>query len=237
MKKVILVCILTFCPLSSYSQFVTIEGTGDNPPENRISLYTNVGLSYTLDIAPLNTLLRINNFPEASNVWCDWNVLGVEGHYKRFAYKMNLLYSFNLNNRDKIQNRNETKLTYGGLNMLLGYDVFSSFHWTIFPLFGFEISGLWLTLTKSIDDTSDIADLIRSPNIVEIHKANSYFKSELGILYTTFGSCSYGLYIGYKYDLEKNNWKFQDIKLGENPPIDMSGWYINVSVHVNISQK
>jgi hypothetical protein len=234
MKKILILFVLIVFTLTVHSQTEIESRSGYKVYKERITIFTNIGFSRSDDISSINDFLETNDFPKINSFWYDLNYFGIEQQYNRFVGKINFFHSYNSNEQTYNVNENKTNLSINGISGVFGYQIFSNYQWTVTPLVGFEINGAWLELTRMVDDTSDISGLIDSPNILKINNQNFLLKAEIGIRYLPANKLSYGLYIGYKYDLTDSRWEYQNIELENSPEMKLNGFYANISVQFNL---
>ena len=202
--------------------------------KNRFSFYSNFGFSYYSEISTLNKFLNTNGYPKIINVFYDFNFFGFENQWNRLVMKIYASHATNNNKQTSNTNDYKTALTETGISGFLGYEIIDNARWSVYPSIGFEFSGLWLELTKQVSDTSNLNNLILSPNITKINQSNLYLNSEIGIRHNPNDVWTMGIYLGYKYDPVADDWMYESIKLTNNPKIKLSGFYLNFSIQYNL---
>lgn len=201
--------------------------------KDRITFFTNFGISLVNETRSLNNYLKKNHYPEVNRTFYDFNLMGLEGQYRRFIFKLNFMYSFNTKSENYNRNDYKTNLSTRGVSGTFGFEIFNNHHWAIFPLIGYETTFIWLELTNPVKDTFHINSIPANPNIFRIDKMNLLLKTEIGIRRKPHDKYNYTLYVGYKYDLFDDEWKYVNIKLTKYPRLRMTGFYINISVQFN----
>lgn len=192
-----------------------------------------MGFTVIPNTSNLNDFLISNGFPKINKVFEEWNYFGIEGQYNRFIMKINFSYSFNSNSQTTNTNDFKTNMTINGIRGTFGYEILSKQTCSIFPLVGFEVSGISLGLTKSISDSATLQDLIAIPNFLKINQNNFLLMGEIGFRRMPNRNSSYGIYLGYKHDFTYENWHYQNIEFDNMPKFKLSGFYLNFSLQFN----
>lgn len=130
----------------------------------------------------LNELLHQHNYPSYDFLPVNFGI-GLQGHYNRFI----MTFSFNNTSRKVKEDNSITRSEYRATTFNLGYNLLSTYRYSLYPYVGFKGVGLSYEFKETISDNITFPDYLDAKtSYKEFTKSQSYLDLGVGVSFQWF---------------------------------------------------
>ncbi len=184
-----------------------------------------------LNVDNLNSALRAKGYPEV-NSYCD--SYGIGNHN---ILKNNIIFGINYHEfygNDSKNSYYSTKLTGNWELLSLGYIVFNTEQWYIYPIFNFGYGKLNIDVVdSSLNSFDKILNQQQHLDGVSMKTSSYLFEPALGIDYYIENKVFNALYVGFRtgYMMSPINygWSVNGISINGGPETQINGFFLSFS--------